>query len=156
MKKPQLPEKVSELIRLALADLRKIEGDNRYVVNMMTWHVPTWHGGSEECSVCLAGAVMAKTLHAEICQRVDPIAIAETQHDLMALIGLNELRIGNFSYAASSFCNTRESREVFESVCRATCPDGLASYHDEDDDENRSRFYDDFNRLADALEREGF
>jgi hypothetical protein len=54
----QLPDKLSALIRVALADLRKVEADSRYVVNMHRWHKPV----GEVCQVCLAGAVMAQSL----------------------------------------------------------------------------------------------
>ena len=53
-----LPDKPSELIRLALSDLEKCEGDSRYEVDMNEWHVPTQKG--HVCYVCLAGSVMAK------------------------------------------------------------------------------------------------
>ena len=54
----ELPDKPSELIRLALADLRKCEADPRYLIDMAQWHRPVT---SELCHVCLAGAVMART-----------------------------------------------------------------------------------------------
>ena len=57
-----LPDKPSELIRVALADLRKCEKDKRYGVDMGDWHSPD----GSRCYVCLAGAVMAKTLGAPI------------------------------------------------------------------------------------------
>lgn len=50
-----LPEKPSELIRVALADLDKIEKTPGYEIVMSDWHVP--FGG--RCEVCLAGAVIA-------------------------------------------------------------------------------------------------
>jgi hypothetical protein len=53
----QLPDKPSELIRLALSDLRKCEADPKYNVDMSDWHCPEFG----TCHVCLAGAVMAKT-----------------------------------------------------------------------------------------------
>ena len=56
-----LPSTPSELIRLALADLRACERDDRYRVSMMCWHVPL----ERVCQVCLAGAVLAQTLGVE-------------------------------------------------------------------------------------------
>lgn len=58
MKHPDPPSKPSELIRLALRDLREVEADPRYAVNMADWHNPH----AEICHVCFAGAVMAKSL----------------------------------------------------------------------------------------------
>lgn len=55
-----LPAVPSELIRLALGDLRKVESDVRYRVDMDAWHEGLQH--REPCTVCMAGSVMAKTL----------------------------------------------------------------------------------------------
>ena len=61
--KQHLPTTPSELIRLALADLRAIEDDDGYVVDMCNWHWPTMDNrGRKVCLVCLAGAVIAQTL----------------------------------------------------------------------------------------------
>ena len=48
----------SQLLLLALSDLRKVERDEHYKVNMGEWHKPNSH-----CSVCFAGAVMAKSMN---------------------------------------------------------------------------------------------
>lgn len=62
MKTATLPDKPSELIRVALADLRKVEAmPSVYRVDMNDWHVPHPDG---VCEVCLAGAVMAQTFGA--------------------------------------------------------------------------------------------
>ena len=53
----KLPDKPSELIRVALGDLQKCIDDPHYSIDMNNWHVPC----VGYCSVCLAGAVMAKT-----------------------------------------------------------------------------------------------
>lgn len=54
-----LPSKPSALISLALADLYAVERQqNVYEVYMGDWHLPI----GTKCSVCFAGAVMAKTL----------------------------------------------------------------------------------------------
>ena len=54
----KLPEKASDLIELALADLAKCEKDSHYNIDMGRFHVPT----TSKCLVCFAGAVMAKSL----------------------------------------------------------------------------------------------
>jgi hypothetical protein len=56
---------ISGLIRIALADLIECEKDPRYRIDMDDWHVPNSH-----CAVCLAGAVMAKTIKLPISQTV--------------------------------------------------------------------------------------
>jgi hypothetical protein len=55
-----LPDLPSALIRAALDDLREVEASEDYRVDMGIWHVRTRPGGP--CMVCLAGAVMAKSL----------------------------------------------------------------------------------------------
>ena len=52
-----LPDKLSDLIEVALRDLEAVENDERYTVNMDWWHRP-----GDTCLVCLAGSVMAKSL----------------------------------------------------------------------------------------------
>ena len=55
----KLPDKPSELIELALADLEKVEKlPEVYDVYMPRWHRPS----AGKCMVCLAGAVLAQTL----------------------------------------------------------------------------------------------
>ena len=56
----KLPRKPSDLLALALNDLRKVEKSKKYRVGMYVWHRPALD--STPCEVCMAGAVMAKTL----------------------------------------------------------------------------------------------
>lgn len=65
----ELPDKPSDLLELALSDLEKVEGSSRYKVYMYTWHVPQKRS---VCQVCMAGAVMAKTLKADRFKRHSP------------------------------------------------------------------------------------
>lgn len=64
--KIELPSKPSELIRVAIADLEKIERDPRYRVKMSRWHeapnpdvVALNPNHGLKCDVCLAGAALA-------------------------------------------------------------------------------------------------
>ena len=61
MTTPKLPEKLSDLLDLAVSDAIKCEEDPRYRLNMDTYHTPEKDG----CHVCLAGAVMAQTMGAK-------------------------------------------------------------------------------------------
>src|SRR4051812_4613454 len=54
-----LPDKPSELIELALGDLRRCEADDRYVIDMVQIHELDDDG---KCNVCFAGAVLAQTI----------------------------------------------------------------------------------------------
>lgn len=53
-----LPDKLSELLEVALTDLKKCERSTKYRVSMLHWHTPVPEGNA--CWVCLAGSVMAK------------------------------------------------------------------------------------------------
>lgn len=63
-KKEFLRLKPSQLLRVAVADLKKVEKDERYVVDMDRWHRPlfTSNSGGIKCHVCLAGSALAKSL----------------------------------------------------------------------------------------------
>lgn len=84
-----LPDKPSELIRLALADLEKIEADPRYEVDMSTWHKPefTFDGQMRSvCAVCFAGAVMAKTCNIPLEELIQPEQFEEDQMNKFAAL----------------------------------------------------------------------
>lgn len=55
-----LPDKLHELLALALADFDIISKTPGYEVDMSSWHEADSNTG--KCAVCLAGAVMANTL----------------------------------------------------------------------------------------------
>lgn len=54
----RLPDRLSELVRLAVADARRLDR-RAYVPKSCEWHRPQPDG---RCGVCLAGAVIAGTL----------------------------------------------------------------------------------------------
>ena len=87
-----LPDKPSRLIHTALSDLRAIEADGRYRVHMGQWHSGYSGEGFPPCYVCLAGAVMARSLHAPIHQGLCPVAFPK---ETIKLVALNELRCGH-------------------------------------------------------------
>lgn len=76
-----LPRIPSQLIRLALADLRKVEKDPTYFPNMGVWH--SLDGAV--CEVCLAGSVIAKTLEADLAEIWYPEDLPENNAQLVAL-----------------------------------------------------------------------
>jgi hypothetical protein len=95
----ELPDKPSELIRLALADLRKCEADPRYLIDMAECYRPVT---SELCYVCLAGAVMAKTLGQDIWVDSNPLSFERDIRDkfnalhffMCGYVGLGIARMG--------------------------------------------------------------
>ena len=87
-----LPNDPSELIRLAIADLEKVEKDSRYEVDMGTWH----YGSGAKCFVCLAGSVMAGTLGTDASESLVPGYFSDD--DRNRLHALNCFRAGDISY----------------------------------------------------------
>jgi len=88
----RLPDLTSDLLRVAVNDLIKCEIDPRYEIDMDDWHRPNSH-----CSVCFAGAVMAKT------KKVDPSIIFSPHAfglaDSRKLTALDSARRGNIRKA---------------------------------------------------------
>lgn len=68
-KEMKLPDKASQILRVAIGDLRLVFADSRYKINMRRWHTQqrkNYPAPDQKCGVCLAGAVMAKSLNARI------------------------------------------------------------------------------------------
>jgi len=57
-----LPNKIGDLIRLAVKDLEACEANPAYDIEMGEWH--TYIAVDDVCLVCLAGSVMAQSLPA--------------------------------------------------------------------------------------------
>jgi len=72
----KLPDKVGDLIRIAIKDLQVCEADDKYIIDMEKWHTPknlaVGESGPDSCYVCLAGSVMAQTLDVPRDQRYVP------------------------------------------------------------------------------------
>jgi hypothetical protein len=87
-----LPGRPSTLIRVALADLRKVEAlPDIYRVNMDVWHRE--HGGDAVCEVCLAGSMISQSLGARPGEHRGPEDF--DQETTWKLYALNEFRVGN-------------------------------------------------------------
>lgn len=87
-KKNTLPDKPSELIRVALFDLEACERDPLYRVEMDDWHAPK----NGVCEVCLAGATLAKRFNAPRDEHLDPGDFGNDVEE--KLYALNEFRVG--------------------------------------------------------------
>jgi hypothetical protein len=131
-----LPDKPSELIRLALADLVKCERSKKYRIHMSDWHVP-----NSQCAVCLAGAVMAQTLGADITEERMPCDYDESLAD--PLNALNNFRVGNCTGAFRTLDLGRHKGERFRRV--------ITHYHT-----SPAAFKRDMHTLAADLEEAGY
>jgi len=89
------------MLQMALADFDVVSKDPRYLVQMSLWHEPgtTFNELSDEipvCYVCLAGAVMARTLEAPIDQFIAPWCYSVAWERVFMC--LNLLRTGVYGY----------------------------------------------------------
>ena len=134
----KLPDKPSELIRLALADLALCAADPNYRIDMGEWHMPE-HG---VCQVCLAGAVMAKSLNAS---RADELYSADFPENRQKIKALDAFRDGlvctaliDLGHDLSNWGHGARNREI-------------TSYSKDPD-----AFMADMHDLADDLEAKGY
>ena len=99
MSNQQLPNKLSECIKVALHDLELCRKDSKYKIDFSTWHEPsTIHYdqfGDEKpvCAVCFAGSVMAQTLNVELNEEYRPDMFNE--FDEFRLMALDDIREGD-------------------------------------------------------------
>lgn len=131
-----LPDKPSALIRLALADLVKCERSKKYRIDMEFWHMP-----NSQCAVCLAGAVIAKTLGADSGRYVGPSDFLNDTY--RKLCALNAFRTGS-------------CRAGFEYLRRSVIR-GRSFYRDiVDYEDDPKEFKRDMRKLAADLEEAGY
>lgn len=144
-----LPDKPSELILLALADLEKCELDDNYRVNMNVWHeydYPTSmeHEYKPTCQICLGGAIMAQTLEVSLEECVDPSSF---KGDLdPKLRSLNAFREGRLHEALKIL-----SLERYNSSIPRVVP--TTSYTTITYGDNRTNFYQCMNNIVEILKR---
>lgn len=84
----------SELLEVALLDLETCERSPGYEINMGIWH--EYNAVSEQCYVCLAGAVMAQSMNVDKCAYYS----SPSQYKLH---GINLLRVGDIDRACNCF-----------------------------------------------------
>lgn len=86
----RLPDKLSDLLELAVNDAEAIEKTPGYVLRMGTWHY--FERDTNTCMVCMAGAVMARSLGVERDRSVDLWAYDKDTTEKLARI--DDLRTG--------------------------------------------------------------
>ncbi len=94
------PGTLSELIRLAIADARRLD-QKTYAPLYRRWHAPADAASPGRCNICLAGAVIAGTLGAAPDADVQLLATDEIDDTQWAnaLIALNYARMGKWKLA---------------------------------------------------------
>lgn len=101
--KTKLPDKPSELIRLALSDMKAILKNPKFKVRMDVY-MEYVNPDDKRCTVCLAGSVMANTLKIKPSRKRQfghsPADFEDADEDTYRkLRAINALRNGSASYA---------------------------------------------------------
>lgn len=99
-KTTKLPNTLGELLEVALQDLRKCEESDEYTINMLVWYET-----NGRCYVCMAGAVMAKSLGYDESHQIGhnlPVPIRINDSWNAKLEAINELRKGHIERAMLS------------------------------------------------------
>jgi hypothetical protein len=91
---------LAALLKVAIADLEQVAADGRYELRMNVWHRP----GTTikpSCQVCLAGAVIARSLNGSPQEELTPLDFPE---EIAArLDALNYMRMGRMEVAGRAF-----------------------------------------------------
>ena len=117
--------KLSELLNLALDDIELVNNDYDYAINMNTWHTREYE--HEQCEVCLAGSMLAKTFgfgkgHIE---SLKGLTTLETRNKLQAI---ESIRIGDLEDALYLLGLNEEHKIVKEIVNVAVDSHFVCSY----------------------------
>ncbi len=132
-----LPDKASALIRVALRDLKACEKDDNYIINMKMWHV----SGRYNCEVCMAGAVMAQSLGTDFENYAEPRGFPDDARG--KLYALNMFRVGYIEIALQHM-----GVNLFHEI-------GLDYREIVGYEDDREKFFEQMNVMADDLERVG-
>ena len=108
---PRLPELMSVLITVALADLEAAENTPTLKVDMNYWHSPQQGKAIELCYVCFAGSVMAQTLGVSDIENVNPDDFSRWNRS--RLQALDCIRYGNLSDAFNEMFPLEDVPENF-------------------------------------------
>jgi len=168
----RLPGKPSELLRLGLRALERIEADGNYRIDMGVWHKPQRRSLLEtlatvfgkkppraNCSVCLAGSALAKLLAVPVNREVTLSGLPEDEAP--ALLALDFFRRGQvlMAFSALELLGSTQTRrwltETFPGNEKTPLPRGTLWIPDYDQN-YPEEFYLALYELADTLEDNGF
>ena len=154
----KLPNKLSDLMFVAIKDLVKMENSPGYIIEMGAWHEPIdpdlfedMYGrkiDKKACAVCFAGSVIASSLKANKNTELSPDDFdRDTRGKLDAL---NHIREGELVLALTSMGMDEDTAMAYETILGGNFYLEVASY-----DENKEQFKDDMINLAGLLSTVG-
>lgn len=147
---PPAPKKLSAAIRLALEDLKWVEKNPRYRVNMEIYHMPI----RDKCNVCFAGAVMAHTHHLDRDLSLAPHNFPPSWSRVFR--ALNSVRRDYFSEALYFFTIPSRREELYKKADYLRDRIRGAKHEYYSYGENSAAFKAWAAEVADILEKEGF
>ena len=123
-----VPRKLSRVIELAIADARKLDR-RRYRPWWTRWHEPAASG---ECTICLAGAVIAGTLGCPINMPIDMDEQTAFSNERWrwALLALDRARTGEWELALHTLKNANRMRGVPNAELRGIPVPDAIRFHD--------------------------
>ena len=112
MKPDILPNKLTDLLTLALNDLEKCYKDPKFLIDYGQWYTP--RGKDRPCFVCLAGSVMAKTLKIKSDKELTPESLHPelSGKTIAKLQAIDCFRKGLVSKAMLTLTTRRPERDV--------------------------------------------
>lgn len=151
-KSKKLPDTMSGLIRVALADLIAVEEQKeRFAVDMSVWHAKAGYGGQKKCIVCFAGSVMAVSL--KVSDKKNAVPTNFSDENQRKLEALDHLRQGEI-YAAAETLQVNKDPDGYDAIVRRRIEFNnrdVAVYED-----NKTHFKRDMRKLAADLEKAGY
>ena len=170
-KAKKLPTHLSAGILVALKDLAKVEASDKYVVNMGTWHTPEfkteynretgdWESTNkvENCQVCFAGAVMARTLKTPIADDVSIYSFSSKVRD--KLTALDSIRCGDVSQAIYNWYGYGKGSEILakltDNPLLRVSDDEIVNVEVTDYDTDPAQWRIEMTRIAKGLEALGY
>ena len=137
----KLPEKMGELLALAVDDYDACREDPHYKIVMGTWHTggyrakPSSTASDYKCEVCLAGTVIAKSFGEDWTRTTSPDGLydryAITEEDRRRLEALDDLRTGN----------VRKAWATIHSAPMMAAPTDVQDFHEREWDEGPQYYY---------------
>jgi hypothetical protein len=143
-----LSDKPSEAIRQALEDLEKVEKDDRYAVDMGTWHLASPDG---RCHVCLAGAVMAMTGRMDVGATIRDVRTGFPMDVVNKLFALDSFRSGDIHEGLIYWGHAgRSSDHIEKRLINIVKSHDVCPYH-----VDHAAFKEDVEKIARYLEEYG-
>ena len=146
----KLPEKMSDVLELALHDIERVETSPQYEIDMTNWHIYDRITGV--CSVCMAGAVMAQTLGVPFNETTSLTMVEVSDDDKTKLCILDDVRSSHFipllDFIKGEDDEDDKYRPLFKDIMRFG---NIVRYH-----ESPTQFKKDVQRLAETLRKHGY